>query len=138
MSKQSIEKIPSDRVVTMSSFWHKAFNSAGCDPECHLCDNPIKVNHKFKLATVIKTPSLWKPEEAKRAIELIKGEIDSYPSYNEEDTVSESHEVMLCENCTVEAYQEAQIQNLKNRAERMRSGRGGCFRVNGKIVTSLS
>lgn len=96
----TVEQIPSDYLVIMTDFWHRAFNVRGCDPGCHCCGKSIPVGSKFKLSTVNKI--------------------------SEEET----REVMLCDTCTPEIY------NDKVAAKRIepRPATQGCFRVNGKIV----
>ncbi len=50
--EMEIEEIPSDKLVTMTPFWHRAFNAVGCDPMCHCCNKMIPVNNLFKLSTI--------------------------------------------------------------------------------------
>jgi hypothetical protein len=74
MNIMNIEQIPSDELVTMTDFWHRAFNTKGCDPGCHCCGKALAIGSTFKLATVDR---------------LAEGQ---------------TREVMLCDTCTVEGY----------------------------------
>lgn len=124
----SIEEIPSDEIVVMSNFWHRAFNAAGCNPRCHSCRKMIPVNDKFKLATVEKFGYTYDEGNSRKSRLMIPSEI------------SHSKEVMLCDVCTTSDFainqQKMFTDNRKEyeKAEKEHEKRGGgCFRVNGKI-----
>ena len=110
-----VEEIPSDKLVVMTKFWHKAFNTAGCNPMCHCCMRDIKIGEKFKLATVETN----KTDSANSGISLM--------------AKIESREVMLCQSCSVEDMNKMTKIN-KEKYEEYRNSGGGCFRVNGKII----
>jgi len=48
----TVEEIPADELVVMTDLWHRAFNAAGCNPQCHGCYKYLKIGDKFKLATI--------------------------------------------------------------------------------------
>lgn len=103
----TVEQIPADETVVMTEFWHKAFNAAGCDPACHICYEKIAVGSKFKLATV------------KNAVA---------PKGTNNKTNITTKEVMLCDDCNVEKYNDKQEKIAKHESTL------GCFRINGKII----
>src|SRR5688500_7771339 len=104
----TIEEIPADQLIEMTPLLHRLFNAGGCDPACHGCWNKIPVGEKFKLSTLKLAQSTGTGFE-----------------------LSESKEVMLCENCQPENVQENQNKKTEYKAL-------GCFRVNGKIAKHLS
>lgn len=152
-----VEEIPSDELVVMTSFWHKAFNSAGCDPMCHCCNKMIKVNDSFKLATVLECNKQWgyavyfqkevllgnkKPtmkdylafNDEKIRPEFKKWDTDKAKK-NAEKYRPESKEVMLCDNCNADTFMEKEIVILDKEITKLEEPKkGGCFRFNGKIV----
>ncbi len=115
---KSVDEIPSDELVVMTSIFHKAFNVLGCNPACHCCWKKISPGKKFKLATVQQAPAR---DNSQSGIN-VWAEV-------------ESREVMLCETCTVEKYNQMSQKAIKEYEKYRKSPRGGCFRVNGKIVT---
>lgn len=46
----TVQEIPEDQVLEMTSALHRAFNIAGCDPMCHCCEKMLPVGSQFKLA----------------------------------------------------------------------------------------
>lgn len=111
----SIEQIPSDKLVKMTLIFHRAFNSFGCNPICHCCVSHIKVGDKFKLATV----DTYSEKSANSGISR----------YETTDT----REVMLCENCTVDSMNKMSATR-KAEYEKFSKKGGGCYRINGKII----
>lgn len=107
----TIEEIPSDQIVIMNDYWHRAFNSAGCNPECHCCNMAIKVGMGFRLATVEQHG--WKTNQV----------------HNEDGTT----EVMLCGLCTADTYAK-KLAKYRDDVHKEVVRTGGCFRVNGKII----
>jgi hypothetical protein len=110
----SIEEIPADVVLKMSADWHRAFNTAGCNPMCHGCGEWIKVDDDFKLAVV---------NTNRRGV--------GGSSYVTGSLVS--RDVMLCAKCTPESVETASKEAIE-RIEVRQSRGGGCYRVNGKFV----
>lgn len=106
----TIEEIPSDQMVIMNEYWHRAFNAAGCDPACHSCHRSISIGIGFHLATVER---YWTKDHQVR---------------NEDGTT----EVMLCAMCTADGF----IKKIVDAKESIRrtSGNAVCFRINGKII----
>ena len=121
-----IEDIPSNQLVTMIGIWHRAFKAVGCTPGCHSCSCWITPGHKFKLASGIQVPIVANPHSLQKAVNDFEN--------------NETREVMLCENCTPEMYNENELKRLKgeleswNKLSKGQQARIGCFRVNGKIV----
>lgn len=107
----TVEQIPADKLMTMTEEWHRAFNASGCNPMCHGCYKNIKVNEKFKLATI--EAAVAKGSAARNTIE--------------------SKEVMLCEKCNPEDV-EKQDAKVIEEYRKMREEGGGCYRINGKII----
>jgi len=133
-TETTIEQIPSDETVTMTEYWHRAFNAAGCNPMCHCCHSFIKPGDLFKLSTIREVTGKsnnslgWAPEILSQIVN---------PSDNPEMINDETKEVMLCGICTPELFQRNQLDNAKFRAELYKKNReagGGCFRINGKII----
>ena len=151
-----VEEIPSDELVIMTIFWHKAFNAAGCDPMCHCCNNKISVGEGFKLATVLECNKSYgyavyfqkevllgnKKPTMKDYLAFYKRKIrPKYKTFDtkraKEDAAAykpESREVMLCDKCDADAFMEREIKILNNEIKRLETPQGGCFRINGKIV----
>lgn len=121
----TIEEIPSDELVTMTDFWHRAFNAAGCNPGCHCCEKLIPVGTNFKLSTIKDA----KPQHTNYP-DILQGAINEY------DNIVETKEVMLCARCTPEKYRRVYLKSLKDRIERHKDSprTQGCFRINGKII----
>ena len=119
----SVEEIPSDINILMTAHLHRVFNAGGCDPMCHACKKLLPVDTEFKLATI--TPSVaapsykYGPGEPKRVLETLK-----------------SREVMLCGTCNAEDFNRASLEGAKKGVEEAGNHHYGCFRVDGKIVTS--
>ena len=153
----NVEQIPANELVTMTDFWHKAFNAVGCNPQCHCCGKMISTNILFKLSTVTAN----KHEVWGNGLELQKGilegtlkadaktvkgylDFDIRPEYKEHDknklaehvneVTPETKEVMLCETCTPALFLEKEIQWIDKAIAERDKPKGGCFRVNGKIV----
>lgn len=125
----NIEEIPSDELVVMSDFWHRAFNAAGCNPMCHSCKKMIPVGNQFKLATVDKIDYTYDSGNSRLEHLMVPAE------------TSHTKEVMLCEICTVTDFainQQKMFDNNRKEfeaAEKAHEKRGGgCFRINGKII----
>lgn len=127
-----VEEIPADQLVEMTELFHRSFKAAGCDPECHCCANKIPIGAKFKLATVMQKPTVW-GNGLEKGIDILKGKITTLKDMNDNDMVH-SHEVMLCEVCTPVMYHEKVIKELEGKIAERDKPRGGCFRINGKIV----
>lgn len=136
----TVEEIPSDKVFKMTNFWHRAFNAAGCNPQCHCCYKKINVGGSFKLATVrdVSTDMAGSANTGDGAfvesrLAVIEGKQPYYPEHVKDET----REVMLCDVCTHELFQEKQLSKAKKDVEQrkayVKSG-GGCFRINGKII----
>ncbi len=53
MKDDLVEDIPPDEIVEMTVTLDRAFRAVGCEPECHCCEKPILIGHKFKLALVV-------------------------------------------------------------------------------------
>jgi len=112
----TIEQIPSDELTAMTDTFYKAFKASGCKPRCHCCSKEIKTNNFFKLGTVVNAPK-----------------IDSVSSGYSKWQETESREVMLCDECSVDDYNNMSVEAIKSYEEYRKKG-GGCFRVNGKII----
>ncbi len=121
----NINEIPSNELVVMTDFWHRAFNAAGCDPGCHCCEKSIPAGAKFKLSTIRDSK-----EQYTNHPNILQDAIDQY------DEIVETKEVMLCDECTPEKYRRVYLKSLKDRIDRHKDSPAtqGCFRVNGKIV----
>lgn len=113
----SIEEIPADEVIVMTSVLHRAFKAGGCAPMCHFCLKDLEIGKHFKLATV----------EGSTSSNL--SHID-YPA-NYSTTITK--EVMLCDVCTAKQYNK-RTKKHKAEYEARKAAGGGCYRVNGKIV----
>jgi hypothetical protein len=107
---KTVESIPSDEPIEMTPLLHRLFDAGGCYPACHGCWNPIQVGQSFKLASVNLAASV---------------------GAGTDKIYSETKEVMICTNCTVEDTQKNQdhVRTIaKENFEKF-----GCYRVNGKI-----
>lgn len=154
----TVEEIPSDELVTMTDFWHRAFNASGCDPMCHCCKKMIPVDNYFKLSTIEESNGYTSGDGLELKIAVLKGEIkatksavkkyydydirDEFKTKDTKDLLdltenfkTHSKEVMLCDKCTPQDYKNLQIEILEGRIIERDKPKGGCFRVNGKIVT---
>lgn len=114
----SIEEIPSNEVIVMTSLMHRSFNAGGCDPMCHCCTNWIKVGDNFKLSTV----NTFQRNTSNSGINF----------YTDANAVTK--EVMLCDKCTAEDVNKFSARKKKELSKYMKSVNGGCYRINGKIV----
>ena len=158
----NVEEMPADELVVMTQHWHKAFNVHGCNPMCHCCGKFIGVGEKFKLATTLVRPEWhvclhWYNDINELMIKALSGEeivIDDLQENKEKDFFFDEkfknegglegikkivqpseRDVMLCDVCTPEKIKQHEINSLKiGVSERDRPKRGGCFRVNGKII----
>lgn len=126
-----VEEIPADETLEMSITWHRAFNAAGCNPQCHCCRQYIPIGGLFKLATVNETPNVygWGLEAG---IKLLLGKVKQINWGGRQRL--HTKEVMLCDICTPEAYKERQIKIMEGQITERDKPKGGCFRINGKIV----
>ena len=147
-----IEEIPSDKIVVMTDFWHKAFNAAGCNPMCHCCKSMIGVDSDFKLSTIEELPkktqryltrhlSIKEEESIRKELTFIGKDKYAYVLDYSKNAKTTTKEVMLCNKCTPKLYLKRQKDALQKnteisqRLERLHDRRGGgCFRVNGKIL----
>lgn len=152
----TVEEIPSDELVKMTKFWHRAFNAAGCDPICHCCQKKLPTGSKFKLATIEDTFNYWgynayfqkevllgnKKPAMKDYMEFHNEEIR--PEFKEWDTKQmkntakdyelETKEVMLCDICTPETFKQKKLADIDKSIFELEKPEGGCFRINGKII----
>lgn len=153
-----IENIPADENLEMTSTFHRAFNLVGCDPMCHCCETMLPIGVMFKLATVLDANRLY-GEAAYFTREILLGNRKAtskdYRSYFKEKIREEfkifdtnkykelavkykliNKDVMLCATCTAKDYKNKLIKECDAEITRMETPRkGGCFRVNGKIIT---
>lgn len=125
----TIEQIPADEVIEMTALFHRLFNAGGCNPMCHCCMKMLPVGSIFKLSTV-----------EQMLYEMAEGNIRRY-GYKIRTGEVKTKEVMLCEDCTPEAFKDYQenmfTQNQKEYERREQLNKeqgGGCFRINGIIV----
>lgn len=113
-----VSEIPSNELVIMTPELYQEFCQGGCVPACHLTDEWISLGDKFKLATV---PVAHHPSGATAGLQRL-----------------ETKEVMLAEKSSVDVFiriQESKVKQWEeNKQQVIKEGRGGCFRVNGKIV----
>ncbi len=70
-----VEEIPSDTLVKMTKFWHKAFNVVGCDPQCHCCGKMIPPNNQFKLSTVLADKGRFWGDGLELQKKVLQGEV---------------------------------------------------------------
>lgn len=135
-----IEQIPSDEIILMSESLHRLFCAGGCKPMCHCCIEWISIGNTFKLAT-LRTIKKKYPQrhafDSYHVLDAIEGKEVKDPDV----VFDETKEVMLCDKCTVEAFQEKQLLRAKEdvgAANELKEYKdkigGGCFRINGKIV----
>lgn len=110
-----ISEIPSDVIVQMIDEWHQQFSEDGCNPTCHKCVKPLAIGDKFKLSSI------------HTAIKKGSG------NYNHVT----STEIMLCDGCDVSGMNAEELEKITEEMKRRALG-GGCFRVNGAIVTALN
>lgn len=112
-----VEEIPADLLVEMTPELYQEFCQGGCVPACHFTHEFINIGSKFKLSTV-----------------------DLFSRYegNARYGTTKTTQVMLAENTDVKEYLKKHKKEIKSmedlREQDRRSGRTGCFRVNGKIV----
>ncbi|TDQ12192.1 hypothetical protein [Pedobacter metabolipauper] len=114
----SVEEIPSDTLVEMTPELYQEFAQGGCVPACHLSEKWINIGDKFRLATL---PCAYHPSGGTAGLIRI-----------------EERDVMLSESADEKKFVKIQYKILsdweKGRKEAIKKGRGGCFRINGKIV----
>ena len=151
-----IENIPSDKLIEMTELFHRSFNAVGCDPMCHCCEKMIPVGNYFKLSTIFEAPQKW-GECAYFQKEILLGNqtasLEDYIKFFEYE-IREQHkefdlnqyekdaeryelsskEVMLCEDCSPKSFMLKELDYLEKEIIRIETPKGGCFRVNGKII----
>ncbi len=133
-----VEEIPSNQLIEMTEIVHSSFKKHGCDPMCHCCNKVLIIGGLFKLSTVrdavaeannglINKDKINLIKSGKDKIELSYNGIDF--TVEEKDLFKPSRDVMLCDECTPELYEDKEKRKiLKYHIS------GGCFRINGKIV----
>lgn len=154
---EEIENIPADELIVMSAIFHRAFNAAGCDPMCHCCQTMIPVGAKFKLATIRKRTFFAAGHCLELERDVYEGKVAptfdviqeafqmplrkqflSFDRFNIIERMrqfeTKSQEVMLCEVCTAETYAQKVVAEINSQIAVRDKPKGGCFRVNGKIV----
>lgn len=47
----TLDDIPPDETLIMTAQMYRLFKLAGCEPNCHCCNDPINIGELFKLAT---------------------------------------------------------------------------------------
>lgn len=114
----TVEQIPANELVTMTSELYQEFCQGGCVPACHLTTKWINIGDKFRLATL---PCAYHPSGGTAGMLRI-----------------EERDVMLSELADDKTFVEIQHKLVegweKGHKQAVKEGRGGCFRVNGKIV----
>ncbi len=110
----SIEDIPADQDIIMTTLIHRAFSTGGCKPCCHGCGKWIEPNSIFKLTTC-------------------KTYVKADGTNQDLNRDIETREVMLCDKCTIESVENKASKGHQAYLKRRAEG-GGCYRVNGKIV----
>lgn len=113
-----VAEIPANELVTMTPELYQEFAQGGCVPACHLSRKWINIGDKFKLSTL---PCAYHPPGGTGGMQKL-----------------EDRDVMLSENANEDEFVKAQKKIVadwkERRTEAIKDGRGGCFRVNGKIV----
>jgi hypothetical protein len=115
-----------DTLSIMTKELHHLFLVNGCNPTCHCCNNSIRIDAMFKLASVSEY------------IILKASALEGNPVFKS----STPHDVMLCDNvkCTPYYMVKNRIEQLKEYKAKGLSAnglpvrRGGCSIINGKIV----
>ena len=111
-----VEKIPSGEIVIMTPELYQEFCQGGCVPACHLTNEWINIGDNFHLSLIKQWDGWWKTGKF----------------------VTTDRDVMLSEFATAKKYNKIQIEKFKKADDSYKalpeSQRGGCFRVNGKIV----
>lgn len=114
----TVEEIPANELVTMTPELYQEFCIGGCVPACHLTKNWIKMGDKFMLATL---PCAYHPSGGTAGMLRI-----------------EERDIMLSEFAKKDLFVKIQHKLVddweKGHKQAIKYGRGGCFRVNGKIV----
>lgn len=122
-----------DKTCYMTKRSYEMFVEHGCIPHCHCCNKAIKINEKYRLATVSEKLVL----DAAMSIDDRR-----YRPFKEHI----EHQVMLCGDifCTPEKMLKDAVENwakLKRYQNYAYSSylspaprSGGCFIVNGEIV----
>ena len=54
-----VDDIAPDEMCTMTAQLDRAFRALDCEPECHCCEKPILIGHKFKLAYIKRPEGGW-------------------------------------------------------------------------------
>ena len=109
-----VENIPAGELVVMTSELYQEFAQGGCVPACHLTNEWINIGDKFHLSSIKEWDGQWKYGEF----------------------VTSTRDVMLSELATANEYNKKQYDRfiIKDTEYKDSSRRGGCFRINGKIV----
>jgi len=108
----NVEDIKSDEIVILTEELYRIFVATGCEPACHACYKDFKVGDKFQLATVNR--------RQKRGENRV------------------THDVMLCDKCTVKDLPKEPMSRKEWENIVISDTYRGCFRVDGKIVTTLT
>lgn len=113
-----VAEIPSDTLIVMTPELYQEFAQGGCVPACHLTNEWINIGDNFRLATL---PCAYHPPGGTAGLIRI-----------------EERDVMLSEMADDKAFVKLQHEMLSNwekgQKQAIKEGRGGCFRINGKIV----
>lgn len=80
---------------------------------------------------ISNTDQPWSREE--NGSVFMKHDLDNWEEIKNSFKDS-SHEVMLCETCTPDEFARRETLRLKSKNKEFNKPKGGCFRVNGKIV----
>jgi len=109
-----VEEIPSGKVIIMTPELYQEFAQGGCVPACHLTNQWINIGDRFHLSPIKQWDGNWKLGEF----------------------LTEIRDVMLSELATSEEYNRKQYELFlqKDTEYKKSDRRGGCFRVNGKMV----
>lgn len=112
----NVEQIPANELVVMTPELYQEFCQGGCVPACHFTNEWINIGDQFHLCTINQWNGQW----------------------NTGEFITAERDVMLSASATAEQYNANQIALFTAQDERykevLKSRRGGCFRVNGKIV----
>ncbi len=113
-----VEEIPANKLILMTPQLYQEFAQGGCIPACHLTDEWINIGDKFRLVTL---PCAYHPSGGTAGLVKI-----------------EERDVMLSELADEKKFVNLQYKMLKDwekgQKQAIKQGKGGCFRVNGKIV----
>lgn len=112
----TVSEIPANELVQMTPELYQEFCQGGCVPACHFTNDWICLGDWFRLATVDKWDGKWADE-----VMYIK-------------TV----DVMLSAGITVKQFNDREIEAHRVKSQQYKidsvNRRGGCFRIDGKIV----